>query len=233
MGIWTAASLSAALAAAVTFLIVSRISEPRDRSALLIAAAVALPLQPFILFLVRIPLHMLLGKMLGEVPVPLTLLYAPLTEEPVKWLIAFVPFIRAELRPRNAVAHALAVGCGFGIGEIWLLATQLSHLPDIAAQPVWMLGGFVTERALVCLLHGGLIAYVYQSVADGRSLWPAAFAGLLLHFLANLPIYLGSIGFLGLDAAVWQMIAVFSTIGLTVVTVAAGYRLARDKRRAG
>ncbi len=95
------------------------------------------------------------------------LLYAPLTEEPAKWLPLLLPFIRSELRKENAAAFALAVGLGFGVGEICFLANQLGRVPEIAALPFWHLGGFISERALVCLLHGCFIAFIYQHAGRG------------------------------------------------------------------
>ena len=136
-----------------------------DWGVLVLAAVVALPLEPLALYLVRLPLHGWLSATLGPSALltALTLFYAPLTEEPAKWLTLLLPPIRRRLRPDNAVAIALAVGMGFGIGELWLLALQIANIPALAALPFYAFGGFLVERAVVCFIHGGMIAFCLPS----------------------------------------------------------------------
>ena len=77
-----------------------------------------------------------------------SLFYAPLTEEPAKWLTAAVPAVRGAIMVRP-VPMALAVGAGFGIGEIWFLARALAMSPDLPDAPFWMFNGFMIERLVL------------------------------------------------------------------------------------
>src|SRR5687768_6810189 len=112
MGIYIAAIITTLTAFGVFGYLVFRLS-PRD---LLVACGVAmvaaLPLQPLAFYLVRLPLDQLLRDWVGinTAYVWMTTLYAPLTEEPAKWLVLLIPFVRRSLRPETVVPIALAVG---------------------------------------------------------------------------------------------------------------------------
>ena len=71
-----------------------------------------------------------------------SLFYAPLTEEPAKWLTAAVPKVRQAIR-KDPIFLALAAGAGFGVGEIWFLAHALIKSPSYPDLPFWMFGGFL------------------------------------------------------------------------------------------
>src|SRR4051812_25153054 len=124
MGIWIAAVITTVLSTAFFGFLIYKLAPPQDRCWLLIAAALALPLQPLAFYALRLPLHAGLTSALGPGPLltTLTQFYAPLTEEPAKWLVLLVPFVRRGLRADNAIALALAIGLGFGIGELWFIA---------------------------------------------------------------------------------------------------------------
>jgi hypothetical protein len=98
----------------------------------LLAGVLATPLHAASLFLVRMPLHgVLVTALPSGVLFWVASLYAPLLEEPAKWLVLFLPFIRARLTPANAAGIALAVGLGFGLGEIVnLAALTMLHAPE-------------------------------------------------------------------------------------------------------
>src|ERR1700709_745328 len=91
-----------------------------DWRPLALAFAVALPLQPLMFYLVRLPIDGIIRTNFGMVGgvLLLSMFYAPLTEEPAKWLPAAVPSVGRAIMC-TPVAVALAVGAGFGIGEIW------------------------------------------------------------------------------------------------------------------
>jgi hypothetical protein len=209
MGIYIAAVITTLAVVAAYGYLIRRLSPSSDHRFLLIAGMMALPLQPLAFYLVRLPLDGLVRQAIGTGAAYgwVTTFYAPLTEEPAKWLVLAVPLVWRALRPDNAVAAALAVGLGFGIGEIWFLAEQIARVPAYQAVPFWMFGGFLTERFIVCFLHGGFIAFLVARLASGHALLPGALAGLALHYFGNLPIFLASIEAFGLPAAAWITIA--------------------------
>ena len=126
-----------------------------------------------------------------------SLFYAPLTEEPAKWLTAAVPKVRQAIR-KDPIFLALAAGAGFGVGEIWFLAHALIKSPGYPDLPFWMFGGFMFERLAVCFLHGALLVPPFYALAPGRSFLLGGLAGMVVHFLLNFPIYLASINAFGL-----------------------------------
>lgn len=219
MSILIAAAITTVLVIGLYGYLIKRVAERADWPVLILAAVVALPLQPLAFYLVRLPLHHTLTAALGAgaLLTAISLFYAPLTEEPAKWLPLLVPAIRRRLTPTNAVAMALAVGLGFGIGEIWFIATQLAALPSIAEQPFYAFGGFLVERTLVCFMHGGMIAFAFSRLANGRSFLLGGLIGMALHFALNFPLFLGGIDLFGLGGAVWTVLLTLWTGVFTVI----------------
>lgn len=232
MGIWIAAAITTALAVAILQWPIRRLSEPHDRSALLLAVLLALPLQPLAFHLVRMPLHGMLQEALGAgvALTAISLLYAPLTEEPAKWLVLALPRLRRALRPDTAIAMALAIGLGFAIGEFWFIASLIARAPAVAEQPFWMFTGYAIERLQVAFLHGAFIAWFVRALAARRAPWPGGVFGMALHFAANLPIILIGLNPFGLGTAAWQQIVSLWVVGLTLALLAAVRRLARGDR---
>ena len=197
MGLFIAAAITTALALA-GFAVLLRHGD--DRRAMTLAFLVALPLSPLMIYLVRLPIDGLLRTSFGisaGVVTIVSLFYAPLTEEPAKWLTAAVPKVRHAIR-KDPIFLALAAGAGFGLGEIWFLAHALIKSPGYPDLPFWMFGGFVLERLAVCFLHGALLIPPFYALATGRSFLLGGLAGMVGHFLLNFPIYLASINALGL-----------------------------------
>ena len=186
-------------AAITTALVLVRLCDPAPaigrRRPMALAFLVALPLQPLMIYAVRLPIDGLLrttfGISAGWVTI-VSLFYAPLTEEPAKWLTAAVPKVRHAIR-RDPIFLALAAGAGFGLGEIWFLAHALIKSPGYPDLPFWMFGGFLLERLAVCFLHGALLVPPFYALAAGRSFLLGGLAGMVVHFLLNFPIYLASI----------------------------------------
>jgi hypothetical protein len=196
VGLFVAAAITTALALC-GFAILLRRSD--DWRPMVLAFLVALPLQPLMIYAVRLPIDGLLRNTFGIAGVVtiISLFYAPLTEEPAKWLTAAVPKVRHAI-VKDPIFLALAVGAGFGIGEIWFLAHALIKSPGYPDLPFWMFGGFVIERLEVCFLHGALLIPPFYALASGRSFLLGGVAGMVLHFLLNVPIYLASINLFGL-----------------------------------
>jgi len=231
MGIIIAAAITTLLAILAFGYLVYRLCTPADWRVALAAAAVALPLQPLVFYAVRLPLHALLQSALGPGIAlnMISLFYAPLTEEPAKWLVLLVPWIRRVLRPDNAVAFALATGLGFGIGEIWFLAEQLTRVPQFAAAPFYMFGGFLSERLLVVFVHGATVAFAFKWLADGRSFALGALLGVVLHFLINFPIFLMSIDPIGVGRDAWSAAIQIYLIAFVIALGAAVNRMTRGR----
>lgn len=217
MGLFIAAAITTALALCGFALLLRRAA---DRRSTALAFLIALPLQPLMIYAVRLPVDGLLRTtfgMVGWVAI-VALFYAPLTEEPAKWLTAAVPRLRHAI-VRDPIVLALAVGVGFGLGEIWFLAYALINSPSYPDLPFWVFSGFMLERLAVCFLHGALLLPPFYALATGGSFLLGGLAGMLLHFLLNFPIYLAGIDAFGLGVdwapvlVLW--IVVFVVVGAT------------------
>jgi hypothetical protein len=235
MGIVIAALITTLIVVVVYGYVLRRITTPQDQDVAFRAALIMLPMQPLAFYAVRMPLHHFLEAKLGPGPAltAISLFYAPLTEEPAKWLVLLLPFIRKQLTPRNAVAVAIGTGLGFGIGEIWFLVLQLMRSSAIRELPFYAFGGFLSERFVVTFLHGALVAFLFKWLAEGRSFWPGALLGVALHFALNFPIYLAGIDLGHIGAAAWQALLQVYVFGFAIVLAVAVNRLARDRLRAG
>ena len=223
MGLIIAAAVTTALALAG--LVVLLVRAPDWRPAAL-AFALALPLQPLALHLVRLPIDDALKSIFGASTfvVIVSLFYAPLTEEPAKWLVTAVPAVRRGIG-LQPVTMALAVGLGFAIGEIWMLAHSFLALPALATLPAWMFSGFVLERLEVCFLHGAFVAPAFVNLARGRSFWLGGLVGMVLHFLLNFPIYLKQIDLFGLGEN-WIPVLLLWVLAMVVLCAVIVSRLA-------
>ncbi len=137
--------------------------------------------------------------------------YAPITEEPAKWIllpvVAIVLIItKAEKLPFHPIKMALAIGLGFGIGEMWLLAAGVAKVPDYAGIPWYMFSGFISERFMVCFLHAAFVAVVWSKLRKGRAIIWGMLIAMLLHYFANFPIYLKIIDLGNFGEMNWMMI---------------------------
>lgn len=222
MGILIAAIITAAAAAGAYGYLIYRLSEPSHRSAMIAAVVFTLPLQPLAFYLVRLPLDAGLRQLLGtgDLYAFLTTFYAPLTEEPAKWLVLLVPLVARALKPASAVPLALATGLGFGLGEIGFLAERLARTPEIAAMPFWMFGGFLTERFVVCFLHGAFVFFLFARLAAGKGFWLGAVAGMALHYITNFPIYFAALGVLPWSTETWQIVLSLYVLALALALAA-------------
>lgn len=229
MGFLIAAVLTAILAVLLIGFYALRAAGPPVRLPLL-AGVLATPLHAASLFLVRMPLHgVLVTALPSGVLFWVASLYAPLLEEPAKWLVLFLPFIRARLTPANAAGIALAVGLGFGLGEIVnLAALTMLHAPETTQQAFYIYNGFMVERLIVCFLHGAMIVPVAQRLADGRPVWPGLLIGMALHYLVNFPLVMAEVEPFGIGRGIWIGLAMpwltLMALGLAVYLVDARRR---------
>jgi hypothetical protein len=221
MGIYIAAAITTVAAIAVVGMLIRHFGEKAPRWLLILAFLSALPAQPVAFYFIRLPLHELLTQWIGAGAflTAITLFYAPVIEEPAKWFSLVLPSLRKAMTPKNAIAVGLAVGLGFGVGEIWFLAEQLSRSPQIAALPFWQFSGFLLERLQVCFLHGAFVVLLFKRFAEGRSLWPAALLGIALHFALNFPIYLAAINLPPLGRENWPLAILAFVLLFTLVCI--------------
>lgn len=206
MGIWIAAVITTALVVAFYGFLIYKLAP--DRRWLLLAGVIALPLQPLAFYLVRVPLIVGLNAALGPgaLLTAISMFYAPLTEEPAKWLVLAVPAVRRRLNADNAIALALTIGVGFGIGELWFIADQVARQPQYAGAPFYIFTGFLTERFVVCFMHGAFIAYAVRQLAEGRSFLLGGVLGMALHFAINFPIFLMTANMFSLGQQFWATV---------------------------
>jgi RsiW-degrading membrane proteinase PrsW (M82 family) len=73
--------------------------------------------------------------------------YAPLTEEPAKWLILIPFFLVGKIKHENKGAWAICLGFGFGMGEIVFLAQHIASDPQTLAMPWYLSSGFIYGTA--------------------------------------------------------------------------------------
>jgi len=208
-GIYIAAAGVAALLLAGFAVLLFTLAERRDRWLLAGLLLVQLPMSAAAFFGLRMPLDGVIRGIIADqgIYTIATLFYAPLTEEPAKLWPLLLPFVRRHLEPRNAFGVALALGLGFGIGEIGFLAERVSRAPGIGALPWHAFGGFAIERWIVCVWHIGFVAVTVFAVARRSRAVPLAFAGsMLLHFIGNFPIYLAARDVFGLGGPMWQQL---------------------------
>jgi hypothetical protein len=227
MGIVIAAAITTLVALGVAWALWRRVGDDALRRALLVAGLVVLPLSPLTYYLVRIPLDALLSRILGPGGTIVPTFYAPLTEEPAKWLVLLVPLVGRALTPKSAVPLALATGLGFGIGEIWMLAEQIAGLEAYADVPFYLFGGFFYERLLVVFLHGAFVMFAFSRLASGRSFLVGGLIGMALHWLLNIPIFLTATGAFGIPVEKWQLITVLVQIVMVWGLAVAAARLRR------
>lgn len=147
---------------------------------------------------------------------------APLTEEPAKllpWLIALALGQRLQPCRRLVVPLAFALGLGFAMGEMWLVAQLIAAAddPQFRGLPWYAFGGYLNERLETCLTHS---LFVLPTVWFARQgVWRAGLGltvGMILHFLGNAPIVLmrRDVGQLG--PAVWSILIQFWVLGFTL-----------------
>jgi hypothetical protein len=205
-GIYLAAIAATLIALAMIGATLLALSPRAERWTLILVMALHLPMCALVFYGVRMPIKQAIETVVDpKTPayVVASTLYAPLTEEPAKLWLLLIPWFRRLLTRQSAPRLGIAIGLGFGIGELWFLAHLIAGNPRLAELPATDFGPFVNERLLVCFMHG-----VFTTTAL-RLIPVTPFRGFLgamgLHFLGNLPIALAAIGVGGLDAASRQI----------------------------
>ncbi len=175
------------------------------------AILVHIPIYWAAFFWYRLPLDWLITRFINPESgwyLFTALTYAPITEEPAKWiLLPIVALVLAITKPEklpfSPIRMSLAIGLGFGIGEMWLIGTGIAKVPEYADLPWYIFSGFIGERFMVCFLHAAFAAVVWTRLRKGFSIVWGMLIAMLLHYFANFPIYLKIIDLGGLGETTW------------------------------
>jgi hypothetical protein len=178
------------------------------------AILVHIPIYWAAFYFYRLPLDWLITRMIEAGSgwhLFTAMTYAPLTEEPAKWVLLPIVAIvlsvtKPEKLPFSPIRMALAIGLGFGIGEMWLLAVGIAKIPDYAGLPWYMFSGYIGERFMVCFLHAAFAAVVWTKIRKGFNIVWGMLIAMLLHYSANFPIYLKIIDMGNLGEMTWVAI---------------------------
>lgn len=205
-GIYPAAALTSGIAAALFGTFIFKLRQPADGRLLWLAALIALPLQPFAFYFVRVPLDHWLVAQLGSSSATytwLSSLYAPLTEEPAKLVPLLLPAIFRDVRRENFVRYALAIGVGFAVGEMWFVADRIARVPALAVLPFYQFGAYMNERLMTCVFHSAFVSVALWRLQRRFAL---GFAGAVaLHWLSNFPVFLMAWNVGGLGKTFWMV----------------------------
>lgn len=141
------------------------------------------------------------------------LFLSPITEEAIKLSPLLAKQLRRIINRSSALWIGMALGIGFGIGEIWYLAWQYSMVAGFAGYPFYYFGGFIGERLIVVFLHGVMTAVAIVGFLKGKKGFLIGYlVAVLLHALTNIGAVLYQIG-------VWDQ--TLATISLFVPIVVA------------
>ncbi|MEO8511948.1 MAG: hypothetical protein ABI543_00180 [Ignavibacteria bacterium] len=190
-------------------------SKKEDKNLLLFLFLIELPMAFIAFYLLRIPLvdgffKMVLGSH-ENIYGFIKNFYAPLTEEPAKLFPLIFPFFRKRINKDNFVMAAMAIGLGFGIGEIWLVGNFIAASGKFADMPWYYFSGFLNERFMVCIIHGAMTSLALRKL--GNKFIFGILTAMLMHFAGNFPIYLSVINFGNLGKEAWQIILQIWVLG--------------------
>lgn len=180
-----------------------------DRRFLGILVLVMLPMNALAFHLVRMPLDGWLSSAFGkqnEVYHLIRTVYAPITEEPAKLWPLLVPLFYRHMKSISVHRVALAIGLGFGVGEAWTVAGLLSKSPEIAKYPWYLLGGYMSERMMVCVMHAAFTASALALMFKHKRVFLGLLACMILHFLGNFPIFLAGKNAFRIGPKAWQVV---------------------------
>ena len=198
-----------------------RISLRRDYSRLLTAFLLTIPLSPATNYSVKALLDELIKLIISNqsgIYQLITMTYAPLISEPIKLLPLLLPFLYLRINRENFVSFGMALGVGFGVGEIWLNAFRSSQIPSESYLPIgYVLLGYISEWLMVCLLHGAFTSLALWKLRR-RLGWGLA-AAMGLHLLAQLPRNLFNLNIGGINRQILRFYMPFHLILFFVLMV--------------
>ncbi len=234
-GIYTAAMITLVLALIPVLWVVSKRFQPSERFWVVIGVLGSAGFFFVAFYLLRLPLDEALQSFL----LPMhpgwyrfaTILYAPLTEEPAKWVCLLPLLLAGKIKQENKGAWAVCLGFGFGMGEIVFLAQHIALAdPSALSIPWYYSSGFIIERWMVCVIHSALILLALNALLarkPWRLILPLAF-----HWLVNYPIFLSRQYPLDADGMIWsQLLWVWNTLLFTAALVFLGRHLFTQNER--
>jgi len=183
-------------------------AEKTDYNMLALLFLIELPMALLAFYLIRLPLldgaFKYIFSFNPDVYGFMKNFYAPLTEEPAKLLPLLIPALRRRITKENFAMAAMALGLGFGIGEIWLVGGFIAQSPQYASLPWYQFSGFMNERFMVCLVHAGMTSFALSRLNNKFAM--GLLGSMALHFLGNFPIYLSGVNFPAFGKDAWQII---------------------------
>ena len=174
--------------------------------------ALPLPLSAAVNLLVKRPIYVALAGAAGVNVIgptsPFWFLIAvwllpPVSEEGIKLVTLFLPFVRRRIRDgESAVLVGAAVGLGFGLGEALYVGYALGLRVEFASLPWYAFFPFLGERLAAIFIHGALTSIVAVGLWRGRRAGIGAYLlAVGLHAAANIGPILAQLGIIGGDIA--------------------------------
>ncbi len=218
--IWIAAGVTTVLSIAVMGGMIWQTANKSDVRWLALMICLGFVCSPAAYYVIRLPIKSRLDAKLQMPPRPgavpavwqdvVQLLYAPLTEEPVKllpWLILLGCGVNLWPTRRRIVPLAMSLGLGFAVGEIWLVGYFIASTPKFADVPWYQFGGYIGERLMTVFSHS-LFALPTIWFSRRGPLWAVVgmLIGMALHFAGNAPITLMHRNCFGWSTAVWTIL---------------------------
>lgn len=228
--------ITAAIAAVSLIILLRRLFKGGARGTAFFCFAGVIPMCWVMYYGVRLPSDRWLLSLLGEGETLFWIrsAYAPLTEEPAKLWPLLLPFVRISISKRNLAGFALALGGGFAVGEVFTVAGIITTTsPDVASLPWYALTGFMGERLMTCVIHSAMTATALVALQRGYGFLVGLFAAMGLHYLVNLPISLGKLGWLGSDVTQAQIVLSLWVVFCAVLGLVMLLRISDSDRSAG
>jgi hypothetical protein len=198
-----------------------RIGNRKDYSRLLAAFFLTIPLSPVANYALEPVLDILVRLIVSNqsgIYKFINMAYAPLLSEPIKLLPLLLPFLYNRVNKDNFVSFGMALGVGFGIGEIWLSAFRSSQIPSDSFLPIgYVLLGYISEWLMVCLLHGAFTSLALWRLHRGLG-WGLT-AAMGLHLLVHLPRYLFNLNIGGASRQLLRLYMPFHLIFFFILMV--------------
>jgi hypothetical protein len=172
------------------------------------------PLQPLAFYFIRVPADHWIASYLGPTTTFyrwMTSFYAPVTEELAKLTLLLIPTIRHDICSDNFVRYALAIGLGFALGEMGLVAERVASTPSLGALPFYQFTGYAVERLLTCVFHTAFVSVALWRLRRGFAFGISG--AIALHWVGNAPIFLMAFNFGNLGKTVWMVILQFWLLG--------------------
>jgi uncharacterized membrane protein YhfC len=230
--VYIAALIATMISVFILVIIIIRISK-KDFRRLLCFGLVSLPASYIAFAFVRTPLDNLIRQLfnlfLRRLPLWyyfIVLLYAPITEELMKLLPLVIPIFRRNIRKDNRIAIGMTIGLGFGIGEMWLVASWFARDVSISGYHWYQLYGYIFERVLSVFSQGVFTVVAIRGL--GNKFIKYMLYAMGLHALSNFPIILFHMGFIRVNKIIFQNIM---TLYLVVFVAGLGFILVRALKK--